>query len=62
VAIASQSTLPELPALKNLSAASPVIAVDSREQDALKFTHLKSVVVTLTTADYSLVGGEWAGP
>jgi DNA excision repair protein ERCC-4 len=50
--------LPALKGLGELSHCRPVIAVDSREQDRLKFTHLESKVVGLFTGDYSLYKNE----
>jgi DNA excision repair protein ERCC-4 len=38
----------------------PIIAIDSREIQPLNFTHLRSVVSTLVTADYTLFGNEWS--
>jgi DNA excision repair protein ERCC-4 len=38
----------------------PIVAVDTREQQALRFTRLESRVVSLVTADYSLFGAEWS--
>jgi hypothetical protein len=52
---------PALPALKGLGRLAdlrPVICVDSREQQALTFTRLESVVATLQSADYSFLGAE----
>ena len=53
--------LPKLPALRSLAKLAdlrPVAITDSREQQALVFTRLPSVVGTLTSADYSFQGGE----
>jgi DNA excision repair protein ERCC-4 len=51
-------TLPALKKLGKLADLRPVIAVDSREQQALTFTRLESVVATLQSADYSFLGAE----
>jgi len=56
VATASQLTLPALRSLGDLADASPVILIDNREQDPLRFEHLASKTCTLQTGDYSLLG------
>lgn len=56
MAIASQLTLPALRSLGDLADARPVVLIDSREQDPLKFEHLESRVCALQTGDYSLLG------
>jgi ERCC4-type nuclease len=49
----------DFPALsRELEGFRPTVAIDTREILALTFTRLKSRVVTLPTADYSLFGGE----
>jgi ERCC4-type nuclease len=51
----------ELPALKKLgelAGASPVIVIDTREQDPLTFARLESRPGALQTGDYSIVGLE----
>ena len=53
--------LPNFPARKRLSLLAelrPVVVVDTREQTPLVFSRLDSKVATLTTGDYSFVGGE----
>jgi ERCC4-type nuclease len=55
------SAAAELPALRGLGKLAdllPVIAIDTREQAALKFTRLHSVEQTLSTGDYSICGLE----
>ena len=39
----------------------PVIVCDTREQEPLVFTRLRSVRGTLTTGDYGILGAEHAG-
>jgi DNA excision repair protein ERCC-4 len=56
VATASQLTLPALRSLGDLADASPILLVDSREQDPLRFEHLASQTVALQSGDYSLLG------
>lgn len=54
-------TLPTYPARKRLSLLAdlrPVVVVDTREQTPLVFDRLESTVATLTTGDYSFLGGE----
>jgi DNA excision repair protein ERCC-4 len=50
--------LPALKSLGDLADASPVIVTDSREQDPLTFTKLRSERGTLVTGDYSIRGLE----
>ena len=54
-------TLPTLPALRCLGVLAdtrPVIVTDTREQTPLVFSRLDSVAGTLTTGDYSFLGGQ----
>ena len=54
-------TIPFLPAQKGLGKLSelrPTISIDNREQAPLPFTRLDSVRGSLTSGDYSFVGGE----
>lgn len=51
-------TLPALRCLGDLADVSPVIVIDSREQNPLHFLDLPSEVGTLQTGDYSFRGGE----
>ena len=55
---ASLPTLPALRCLGDLADVRPVIVIDTREQDPLRFTETASEVGTLTTGDYSFRGGE----
>ncbi len=50
--------LPALKSLGELSGARPVVIIDSREQQKLVFTRLRSVEGTLVTGDYSILGCE----
>jgi DNA excision repair protein ERCC-4 len=50
--------LPALKSLAELADREPVIVVDTREQEPLSFTRLKSIRGTLTTGDYSVAGLE----
>jgi DNA excision repair protein ERCC-4 len=50
--------LPALKSLAELADREPVIVVDTREQEPLSFTRLKSVRGTLQTGDYSIGGLE----
>jgi ERCC4-type nuclease len=54
----TDTTLPGLRSLARLADLRPVIAIDSREQEPLKFTRLKSVLGTLYSGDYSIRGLE----
>jgi DNA excision repair protein ERCC-4 len=56
--LAANATLPGLRGLSKLADAQPVIVVDGREQEPLEFTHLKTVVGTLYSGDYSVRGLE----
>jgi ERCC4-type nuclease len=51
-------TVPALRGLPKLADLRPVIVVDSREQDPLKFTRLQAVERALFTGDYSICGLE----
>ena len=54
-------TTPRLPALRGLSKLAdcqPIIVTDTREQEPLVFTRLKSVRGTLYSADYGILGLE----
>jgi hypothetical protein len=48
--------LPALRGLSDLADREPVVVIDTREQEALPFTRLKTVPGTLTTGDYSVAG------
>jgi len=50
--------LPALRSLGDLAGAEPIIKVDTREQDPLPFTRLKTRSGTLITGDYSIIGLE----
>jgi DNA excision repair protein ERCC-4 len=50
--------LPALRSLGELADSEPIIVVDTREQDPLPFSRLKTESGTLVTADYSVVGLE----
>ena len=50
--------LPAMRSLGSLADLRPVIVIDSREQTPLVFTRLESVRGSLTSGDYSFVGGE----
>jgi ERCC4-type nuclease len=52
------TALPALRGLGRLADLQPVIAIDTREQVALKFTRLPSVERSLFTGDYSICGLE----
>jgi DNA excision repair protein ERCC-4 len=52
------ATLPALQKLGDLSKIRPVIVTDTREQDPLRFQRLESVLGTLTSGDYSILGCE----
>jgi ERCC4-type nuclease len=57
----STNELPNYPARKRLAMLAnlrPIVVVDTREQTPLMFSRLESKVATLTTGDYSFVGGE----
>jgi ERCC4-type nuclease len=61
MAMNNDALLPNYPARKRLSLLAnlrPVVVVDTREQTPLTFTRLDAKVATLTTGDYSFVGGE----
>jgi ERCC4-type nuclease len=58
MATETELTLPALSGLGELANAKPVIVIDSREQEPLSFTRLRSVVGTLTSGDYSVAGLE----
>jgi DNA excision repair protein ERCC-4 len=50
-----------LPALRgDIAKLRPIVAIDSREQNPLRFTRLESRVVSLPTADYGLYNCEGA--
>lgn len=51
-------TLPALRSLGSLADLCPVLIVDSREQDPLRFTRFPSIRGTLSTGDYSVCGVE----
>lgn len=55
---ASAFALPALRSLGELAGSPPVIVVDTREQDPLPFSRLKSQAGTLVTGDYSVAGLE----
>lgn len=58
---ASPETLPALPALRclgGLADVHPTVVIDNREQTPLPFSRLATVTGTLTTGDYSYMGGE----
>jgi DNA excision repair protein ERCC-4 len=50
--------LPALRSLGDLAEASPVILIDSREQQPLRFERLASKVATLQSGDYSILGAQ----
>jgi DNA excision repair protein ERCC-4 len=50
--------LPALRSLGGLAGSKPVILVDTREQDPLPFSRLKTQAGTLVTGDYSVAGLE----
>ena len=52
--VSPDSTLPGLRGLRNLADLRPVIVVDSREVQPLKFERLASVIGTLYSGDYSI--------
>jgi ERCC4-type nuclease len=52
------TTLAGLRGLAKLADCRPVLVVDSREQDPLKFTRLKAVTGSLYSGDYSIRGLE----
>jgi ERCC4-type nuclease len=54
----SDNTLPALRGLAKLADTRPVIVIDNREQEPLRFTHFESVRDTLYSGDYSLRGLE----
>lgn len=57
----NSETIPNYPARKKLSDLSklrPVVIVDTREQQPLRFSRLASQSGTLQTGDYSFAGGE----
>lgn len=56
--IANPFGLPALARLGELAGKSPVIVVDNREQDPLRFERLESRPGTLLTGDYSIAGLE----
>jgi DNA excision repair protein ERCC-4 len=51
-------TLPALKSLGDLADMRPTIVIDSREQMPLTFNRLESTRGTLTTGDYSFIGGQ----
>ena len=51
-------TLPALRSLGELAGSQPVIFIDTREQDPLPFSRLKTQAGALVTGDYSVVGLE----
>ena len=54
----SDNTLPALRGLAKLADTRPVIVIDNREQEPLRFTHFESVRDTLYSGDYSARGLE----
>jgi ERCC4-type nuclease len=56
MATETELTLPARRGLGQLANTKPVICIDSREQQPLVFTRLRSVVGTLTSGDYSVLG------
>jgi DNA excision repair protein ERCC-4 len=56
--MATEQTLPGLRGLAKLADLRPIIAVDSREKEPLKFTRLQAVTWSLFTGDYSIRGLE----
>jgi hypothetical protein len=48
--------LTALRSLGSLADAEPIVIIDTREQDPLPFSRLKSQTSTLTTGDYSVAG------
>jgi DNA excision repair protein ERCC-4 len=56
--VAPGTTLPGLRSLAKLADLRPVIAVDTREQNPLKFSRLQAVSFALFTGDYSIRGLE----
>jgi DNA excision repair protein ERCC-4 len=56
--VAPETTLPGLRSLAKLADLRPVIAVDTREQNPLKFSRLQAVSFALFTGDYSIRGLE----
>jgi ERCC4-type nuclease len=62
-AVAGSEKKPELilpPLQGDIAGFQPIVAIDSRERSPLKFTRLKSRIVTLPTADYGLYACEGA--
>src|SRR5262245_13306915 len=57
-ALGPDTTLPGLRGLAKLADCRPVMAIDTREQEPLKFTRFKSVRSTLYSGDYSIRGLE----
>src|SRR4030081_926981 len=51
-------SLPALRSLGDLAGTEPIIVVDTREQEPLVFSRLRSVSGTLITGDYSVKGLE----
>src|SRR5690242_7321038 len=56
--IAPGTTLPGLRGLSGLADCKPVIVVDNREQEPLRFERLETVSGTLYSGDYSIRGLE----
>jgi ERCC4-type nuclease len=56
MATETELTFPALRGLGELANTKPVICIDSREQQPLVFTRLRSVVGTLQSGDYTVVG------
>jgi DNA excision repair protein ERCC-4 len=56
--VSTEATLPGLRSLAELADLRPVIAVDTREQNPLKFSRLQAVSFALFTGDYSIRGLE----
>ena len=55
---AGNFALPALRSLGKLVGTEPVVVIDSREQNPLPFSRLKTQAGSLITGDYSLVGAE----
>jgi ERCC4-type nuclease len=56
--LTSEQTLPGLRGLAKLADLRPIIAVDTREKEPLKFTRLQAVAWALFSGDYSIKGLE----
>jgi DNA excision repair protein ERCC-4 len=56
--VSAGSTLPGLRGLSGLADCKPVIVVDNREQEPLRFERLKAICGTLYSGDYSVAGLE----